>query len=243
MATATQLRKLREFNAAAVGRIPGELRALGSQLAGDRPDAIRDAFLEVVPGLADRHGQLVGAGSAEWYEAVRRSEIGGTFSARLGELPDQDVVRRNVRYAAGALFVPTEPDPMRKLTDTLVGSLSRQVLDVGRGTIRDNTNRDSRAVGWNRIAQADGCKFCIMLSSRGAVYKKQSAGFASHDNCRCSASPSWDRSAREVPVQAYRASQSTSGMSPAQKARQQRMTREWLAANEDRLDEFRAELL
>lgn len=231
MATTAQLMELRQFNAAAVGRIPGELRALGSQLAGDRPEAIRDAFLEIAPGLADRHGQLVGAGSAEWYEAVRRAELGGTYSARLGELPDPEIVRRNVRYAAGALFVPTETNPFGKMTDVLTGSLSRQVLDVGRSTIQSNVNNDSRAVGWQRFAQAGACGFCQMLQANGAIYRKATADFASHDHCRCMAGPSWDRGAREVPAQAYEASRKTGAMSPQQKARHQRGIKDWIEEN------------
>lgn len=239
MVALAQLEELSRFNAAAVASIPVELRALRSSLAGASAEVSRDALLEVAPGLVDRHGALVAAGSAEWFERVRRSEVGGSFAARLGVLPDPDVVRRNVRWAAGALFEDGRVSPF----ETLAGSLSRQVLDVGRGTIRENVNRDPRAVGWNRIARADGCDFCVMLAGRGGVYKKATADFASHDHCKCRAAPSWDPTAPEVDARAYEASKKTSGMSPAQKARHQKNVNEWLDANRWRLDELRAELL
>lgn len=236
MISVSQFRELERFNSAAVAGIPGELRALQGSLRGAAPERARDALLEVAPAIADRHGRVVAAGSAEWFEQVRRSQVGGSFTARPGALPDPGVVRQNVRYFAGALFLDSRVSPF----DSLSGSLTRHVLDVGRDTIRNNTVRDTRAVGWQRIAQPDGCDFCIMTAQRGAVYKRSTADFASHDHCRCRCGPSWDRDAPEVSVRAYEASQKTSGMSPAQKERHNRATRTWLESQKWQLDDFRA---
>lgn len=238
MVPASKLRELRQFNAQVLRGVPDDMAALERALRGASPEAVRDGLLEVVPAIADRHGRLMATGSAEWYEDVRRSQLGGRFEARTAELPDPDVVRSNVRWAAGALFVENRVSPF----ETLAGSLERHVMDVGRETVALNTRHDRRAVGWNRVAQADGCDFCVMLSMNGAVYRKQTANFASHDNCRCSCAPSWDMSAPEVPVQAYQASEKTGGMSEAQKARHQAGIDSWLSANRWRLDDFRAEL-
>lgn len=254
MVSAAQVDELTRFNASVTAGIAVELRALGRAVGSASPEVARDALLEVAPSLVDRRGRLVAAGSAEWFERVRRSELGGTFSARLGPLPDPDVVRRNVRYAAGALFEVGRVSPF----ESLAGSLVRHVEDVSRGTVRENVMRDTRAVGWNRIARADGCDFCVMLSQRGAVYKKSTADFASHDKCRCRAAPSWDPAAPEVDVRAYEASQrmgsvraraNDPSLSPAHRAKAQRAldnqtrrTREWIDANRWRLDDFRSEL-
>jgi len=255
MVTAAQVDELTRFNASVTAGIAVELRSLGRSVGSAAPAVARDALLEVAPTLVDRRGQLMAAGSAEWFERVRRSELGGTFSARLGPLPDPDVVRRNVRYAAGALFEVGRVSPF----ESLAGALVRQVEDVSRGTIRENVNRDTRAVGWNRIARADGCDFCVMLAGRGAVYKRATADFASHDHCRCRAAPSWDPTAPEVDVRAYEASKrmgsvraraNNPDLSPADRAKAQRIldnhqkrTREWIDANRWQLDNLRAELL
>lgn len=237
MITRSQVDELRRFNARVVSDIPRELRALEASVRGLSPETVRDALLDVAPAIADRHGSMAAAGSAEWYEQVRRSEVGGSFAARPGALPERAVIEQNVRYAAGALFVDQRVSPFT----VLEGSLSRHVLDVGRRTIRSNVGRDRQAVGWSRMAQGDGCDFCVMLAGRpGAVYKKQTADFASHDNCRCYAAPSWDRGAPEMPVRAYEASQSTSGMSPARQARHRRNITDWLSSNRDTLDDLRS---
>lgn len=236
MATAAQLNELTRFNNATVAGIPGELRALRSSLRNASPEVTRDALLDLAPAIVDRHGQVIAAGSAEWYEQVRRSQVGGTFAATMAAPPAADVVRQNVRYFAGALFLDSRVSPF----ESLVGPLTRHVMDVSRETIRGNTIRDTRAAGWQRIAQPSGCDFCVMLAQRGAVYKRKTADFASHDNCRCRTSPSWDRDAPEVDVRAYEASQRTAGMSPAQKARHNARAREWMESQKWQIDDFRA---
>jgi hypothetical protein len=57
-----------------------------------------------------------------------------------------------------------------------------------RDTITANRRRDPEAVGWQRVS-AGGCSFCRMLASRGAVYRAETARFASHTNCHCTAQP------------------------------------------------------
>lgn len=235
MVSVAQLNELTRFNDAAVRGIPGELRALERSLAGASPERARDALLEVAPVIADRHGRVVAEGSAEWFERVRRSEVGGGFAARPASLPDADVVRSNVRYLAGALFVDHLVSPF----ETLSGSLTRHVLDVGRETIAANTMADRRSVGWQRFAQPGGCEFCIMLAQNGAVYKRATADFASHDHCRCRCGPSWDRSAPEVDVRAYEASRKTFGMNERQLERHRQSIRSWISANQDVIEHYR----
>lgn len=67
---------------------------------------------------------------------------------------------------------------------TSVGSASRQVLNAGRQTIMGTTVADPRCEGWRRVG-AGGCEFCRLLISRGAVYRAETAGFPSHDACKC----------------------------------------------------------
>lgn len=219
-----QAQELRSFNNGVLAGLSREFRGVERSLSGLSAERQRDALLDVAPGLVGKYGTASATGSAVWYERVRRSELGGTFSARQAAAPPSEVVRRNVRWAAGSLFLGT-PD---SAYDLLEGAMSRQVLGVSRETVSENVRRDPQAAGWQRIAQPDGCDFCVMLSQRGAVYKRGTADFASHDNCRCAALPSWDRSAPEVDVMAYEASQRTSGMSDAQKSAHNRRVRVWI---------------
>lgn len=187
MIPAAQVTEMRRFNNQVLGSIPPSMRTLERRLSGAPPVAIRDGLLELVPGIADQYGRVMAEGTAEWYERARLSVVGGAFTARTGDLPDPDVVRRNVRWAAGALFVESRVSPFQ----TLVGSLERHVMDVGRTTVALNSRADPRASGWRRMAQADACGFCQLLSGR--VYGGDHADFSAHDHCRCVAVPEWGR--------------------------------------------------
>lgn len=185
MTTAAQVAELRQFNDRVLRSIPGAMRSIEESLAGAGPAAVRDGLLELVPAVTDRYGRVMGEGTAEWYERVRRSQVGGAFVASTAALPDPDVVRRNVKWAAGALFVEDRVSPFQ----TLVGSVERQVMGVGRNTILANSRADRAAAGWKRMAQADACSFCLLLSGR--VYPNSNADFQAHDHCRCVAVPSF----------------------------------------------------
>jgi hypothetical protein len=71
----------------------------------------------------------------------------------------------------------------------LAAAAERQVLDAGRDTIVGNAQRDRKAKSWARIPEPGACSFCLMLATRGAVYKETTVGFKSHDNCRCHVEP------------------------------------------------------
>lgn len=52
--------------------------------------------------------------------------------------------------------------------------------------------------GWARIPEPGACAFCRMLASRGAVYKRNTGNFHSHNRCRCTARAVADEGAREA---------------------------------------------
>ena len=74
--------------------------------------------------------------------------------------------------------------PQQRLAEVVQLETARPYRD----TITTNRRRDPSAVGWRRIAES-GCRFCRMLAGRGAVYKAETARFASHTHCHCTAAP------------------------------------------------------
>lgn len=87
----------------------------------------------------------------------------------------------------------------------LSGSGSRLVLEGGRSVIAESAKADGEALGWARVTDADPCSWCLMLASRGAVYRSaETAGrlkndrfvgdgqFKWHDHCGCGAAVVWD---------------------------------------------------
>ena len=72
---------------------------------------------------------------------------------------------------------------------TSAAAALRHALDGGRETIARTVAADRDAFGWARVASGKACGFCSMLADRGAVYSEDTADFAAHDGCSCSAEP------------------------------------------------------
>lgn len=77
-------------------------------------------------------------------------------------------------------FARAEATSLKKLQ----GTLNRLVLEPSRATV-EKASRGSGSV-FARLPEPQACTWCLMLATRGAVYRSQSvAGGQYHDNCRC----------------------------------------------------------
>jgi hypothetical protein len=87
----------------------------------------------------------------------------------------------------------------------LSGAGTRLVLEGGRSVVAGTAKADSEAIGWARVTDADPCSWCLMLASRGAVYRSAATAgrlkndrfvgdgqFKWHDHCGCSTVIVWD---------------------------------------------------
>lgn len=86
--------------------------------------------------------------------------------------------------------------PLAKANELALAASSRaamrHVLNGGRETILATTAKDRRSSGrYARVTSAKACAFCDLLASRGAVYSADTADFAAHDGCSCSAEPEY----------------------------------------------------
>lgn len=193
------------------------------------PTAVRNATLRLAPTLVDTYGHMAGTLAADWYDDLRRAEgIPGAYRSTVANPVSPERVQERVRFGASTLWTDN-PDLFRKFVSAaLVGYITEQFGE----TIATNAAQDPQAAGWQRILEPGACDFCRMLAGRGGVYKKSTARFAAHHNCRCGARPSWDSSAPEVPVSAYQASERTSKMTEAQRAEHNRRIRAWIDAHQ-----------
>lgn len=188
------------------------------------------------PAWALATGQLVAtnrqtsANLAAAYLQATRQAAGVAGSAPLtfrGDLdPTQFVTALRVTSVVAAKRAAVAGMPevkaMRAAFVQSSGAMSRLVLDGGRDTIVDTVRNDPTAAGWQRVTAGSACGFCRMLAGRGAVYKEDTADFASHDHCHCSALPIYGelRTVRDyVPT--------TRSVSDVDRAR----VRKWLADN------------
>lgn len=224
---ATDVAEFRAAQAAIGDLAVADVRDFWSMLNLERPESVRDALLELVPAVTTQWGESSALYAAEWYGDMRSTlNVPGSFRPVMGATAAVEWVQRQVRFGAQHLFTST-PGQMLLF---LEGPVIRYTLEGGRNTIIESVAADPQAVGWQRIARPDACKFCRFLMSNGAVYKTaDTASFAAHQDCKCVAVQSWDADAPEVPARVYEASKRTSGMSPQQREKHRANIRGYLA--------------
>jgi hypothetical protein len=137
--------------------------------------------------------------AARQYAQQRKAAVGGGFSPRPADPPPVEQVAQTVDWAVQPLWsadVLTQPlteagsSAIADAKARLAASTERLVQDTGRDTIIGNVQRDRQAKAWARIPEPGACSFCLMLATRGAVYRSEkTAEFKSHDNCRCHVEP------------------------------------------------------
>lgn len=143
-----------------------------------------------LPLLARSYGEVSGTAAADFYEAARAdSAATGRFTARLASNTAAQVALRQVGWATTPLF---EGDPGSALA-RMGNVVDASSLQVGRDTVIANSGRDKSSPRWARIPVGKTCAFCVMLGSRGAVYRSaDTAGKDFHAACDCQPVPSWD---------------------------------------------------
>ena len=157
-------------------------RILGS-LNGS-PEAVRADLLDAVPAVIGYYADGSSALAADFYDDEReRAAARGRFLSEPVVLDRAEKIGRAVAWASQPLF-DGSGDTATRLAEVVQLETARPYRD----TITANRRRDPQAAGWRRVA-AGGCSFCRMLADRGAVYREESARFASHTHCHCTAAP------------------------------------------------------
>lgn len=215
------------------------------------PEQYRRAMLAVV-GRAVAHGQArLGTGTIDDLIADTTGIVDVYSDGTAALALDQHAELRDAARAPGR-YVPTpvvvlRAEQIRRGTiwaaqplrwDTpdpdLAGARLAEVIDleVARAfydTVTENVRRDPAAVGWQRITHHGACKFCEFLAARGAVYRAETARFAAHPGCGCSAVPVFQGQQVGPPADALQYAASARRKTPAQRQR----LREALAAMPD----------
>lgn len=189
---------------------------------------VRDALMEVLPAIGDSYGSAAAALAADYYETAREAaEVRGRFAPVVAEAPSAARWEALARWGVDPLFAPT-PDATTALS-LVAGGLARSIADQHRQTIMDSAMADPQARGWQRVARGEACGFCRMLADRGGVYTERSVEFKSHDNCACSAAPTWDPKVRKIIGVPFQYSQRRAGWSAERKARENKRVYEYIA--------------
>jgi hypothetical protein len=176
-------------------------------------DAALTAVGLIVPGFYDAAGSLAVA----WYDERRDESRPSTIytPSIIGD-PTTDWIERETAKFAETLQGDLEAE-MTRMVDEITRLAEKEVARGFRDSITGNTHMDEDAIGWSRVARAGACKFCVMCASRGAVYREDTATFAAHKSCHCTAQPEFRNGTHgpEASVEQYLAAQSM--RTPAQR--------------------------
>lgn len=173
---------------ALVSLLARPLAAAWESLNPSEPSTL-DAFILAIRALVHRFGLVSGAQSARYYEASRRAAgVGGSFTVRPAAPAPAAKVESSVRWATKGLWTP-EPN-VESAKELVTGVAEKAVLDTGRTTIINAVQSDRKAKAWARVVEPGACSFCLLLATRGAVYRSETtASFRSHDHCKCHVEP------------------------------------------------------
>jgi hypothetical protein len=188
--------------AAQVIRAGRELAAMlsGTWHAADRAvafglpdaDAAVDQFGAACAELATRTRRPVPATAAPYARRAARADT--PSPADLFPAPPIDPAElRASLVITGPVTVKRTQDP-RRAARRATAAAQRHALNGGRELVAESIRADRRAVGWLRVPNAGACAFCLMLASRGPVFKSETAATYTskggkadpyHDGCHC----------------------------------------------------------
>lgn len=186
----------------------GMLNNLVSQARGDFLDftdglgweqsrqSVAEAIRLTIADLMEQYGMPAAELGAQWYELCAREGGADVNAALLGDLNfsriDARLKRRLQKYLDEEEDLDTTLEFVLDLLEDEIHIASRdQIIQNLDRDEKENrrTNRRSRA-GYARVPVGDTCAWCIMLASRGYVYRSyESAGGLDpdhyHAHCDC----------------------------------------------------------
>lgn len=185
------------------------------QLDPQRIKATQPNLLAVILALIHRYSGASATHAGTYYrdQRVALDTPGRPPAMPMPERLAPTVIAKQLDWAVGNLFGEVTPAKLDAALSNVTGLTETAVLDAGRDRILAAVQADRQAVGWARVPEARACSFCLLLATRGAVYKTEhTAAFEAHDHCRCHVEPLFG--AAYEPTAQVRAAQSLYSATP-----------------------------
>jgi hypothetical protein len=145
-------------------------------------------FRQLMAALIHRYGLASATMAVQQYRRDRAAAgITKPFIVRPVAPAPLEQVGKSLDWATQGLWAK-EPNLIAVRT-TVQGVAEKLTLQPGRDTIIGAVRADTEAKAWARVPEPGACSFCALLATRGAVYKKDTAGFKAHDHCKCHVEP------------------------------------------------------
>lgn len=165
------------------------------------PDAdvasVREYTISIVDALVATYGNAAATCAANFYDELAEKSGATLAAAAVADVDVFHYINKEVRYQATKLVA----GDVAGFAEQAATCAKDQVARRANQTMRTNAKRDG--IKYARVPMGgETCSFCIMLASRGFVYKSaESAGDGNHyhANCRCKVVPAF----KKMTVQGY----------------------------------------
>ena len=156
-----------------------------SGLSGQSNQDIGGVYRTVASGTLATLGNVAAQSAIDEYEAFREiaSPTAPRYRPTKAVISSEALIASSVGYgmskvASGNLVLANA---------AFAVALGRQVLQYYRETSVHNTQEDSFATGYQRVASPTACAFCMTVALNQYTTFEESGGY--HDDCNCSTVP------------------------------------------------------
>lgn len=154
---------------------------------------LRNQLIEILEPFLAASTDTAAAYAAEFFDSVRVSATGSSYNAQPLSMRDPTASSEAIRAMVQRVV---DGGTLDDIINQLLGRVDYEIKKAAAESIYANAERDEKCTGWARVPTGkDTCTFCIMLASRGFVYKSEaSAGKYDHfhANCDCRIIPGFD---------------------------------------------------
>lgn len=147
--------------------------------------ALVEALLALMPAYTDAAAQA----GADFYDAVREFEIGERLGAEAFSGFEEGAFTGAVKVFVQDIV---EGEAVEQFDRKVLARVDRDIRRAPNMAVARNVQRDPRKPRYARVPSgAETCDFCLMLASRGAVYRTPETASHAHPSCDCRVVPSF----------------------------------------------------
>ena len=151
-------------------------------------EEVREQVIAIMQAMCGGYTDMAAMLAAEMYDGLREWELG----ERMGAVAESGRVPAATDGAVRAFAQKLVDDLPEQFVMLCLERLDYEIKRASAETVLINGRRDQHRPHYARVPSgAETCDFCLMLASRGFVYKSLAAASHFHSGCDCRVVPSW----------------------------------------------------
>ncbi|MBQ9005348.1 MAG: hypothetical protein IJ092_03125 [Atopobiaceae bacterium] len=184
---------VRAFSAS-LSQLSGRMRAMleAELLEVDYSDVAeaREQVVEIMETYCGLSADAASEIAVEFYDGIREAHLGERLGAEPAVSRRPGGIEGAVRAFAQDLADGKPPERFRR---KCLDRLDYETRLAANECVRANAERDPARPRYARVPSGnETCRFCIMLASRGFVYRSEGLAWHAHANCDCVIVPGFE---------------------------------------------------